>query len=76
MLGVSWLIYVNVDSPNLGFPYFNFLGGYQWEKNTLYNLACYSFILILPEAEFAFWVLLLCVFLILAWAAFCNHNLT
>ena len=25
-------IYVNVDSLNLGFPYFNFLGGYQWEK--------------------------------------------
>ena len=22
-------IYVNVDTPNLGFPYFNFLGGYQ-----------------------------------------------
>ena len=28
MLGVSRPIYVNVDSPNLGFPYFNFLGGY------------------------------------------------
>ena len=28
-LGVSRPIYVNVDSPNLGFPYFNFLGGYQ-----------------------------------------------
>ena len=27
MLGVSRPIYVNVDSPNLGFPYFNFLGG-------------------------------------------------
>ena len=26
-LGVSTPIYVNVDSPNLGFPYFNFLGG-------------------------------------------------
>ena len=25
MLGVSRTIYVNVDSPNLGFPYFNFL---------------------------------------------------
>ena len=24
-LGVSRTIYVNVDSPNLGFPYFNFL---------------------------------------------------
>ena len=28
-LGVSRPIYVNVDSPNPGFPYFNFLGGYQ-----------------------------------------------
>ena len=28
-LGVSRLIYVNVDSPNIGFPCFNFLGGYQ-----------------------------------------------
>ena len=28
-LGVSRPIYVNVDSPNLGFPYFNLLGGYQ-----------------------------------------------
>ena len=28
-LGVSWPSYVAVDSPNLGFPYFNFLGGYQ-----------------------------------------------
>ena len=26
-------MYVNVDSPNLGFPYFNFLGGYQWKKH-------------------------------------------
>ena len=34
-LGVSRPIYVNVDSPNLGFPYFNFLGGYQLKKNTL-----------------------------------------
>ena len=34
-LGVSRTIYVNVDSPDLGFPYFNFLGGYQL-KNTLY----------------------------------------
>ena len=34
-LGVSRPIYVNVDSPNLSFPYFNLLGGYQW-KNTLY----------------------------------------
>ena len=28
-LGVSWPFYVNVDSPNLGFTCFNFLGGYQ-----------------------------------------------
>ena len=28
-LGVSRPIYVAVDSPNLGFPYINFLGGYQ-----------------------------------------------
>ena len=28
-----WPIYVNVDSPNLGFPYFNFLGGYQWKNH-------------------------------------------
>ena len=26
---------VNVDSPSLGFPYFNFLGGDRWKKNTL-----------------------------------------
>ena len=33
-LGVtSRPIYVNVDSPNLGFPYFNFLGGYQLKKH-------------------------------------------
>ena len=29
------MIYVNVDSPNLGFPYFNVLGEAQC-KNTLY----------------------------------------
>ena len=28
-LGVSRMIYVSVDSPNLDFPYFNFSGGYQ-----------------------------------------------
>ena len=27
-LGLSRMIYVNEDSPYLGFPYFNFLGGY------------------------------------------------
>ena len=32
-LGVSSPIYVNVDSPNLGFPYFNFLRGYQRKKH-------------------------------------------
>ena len=32
-LGVSRPIYVNIDSPNLGFPYFDFLGGYQWKKS-------------------------------------------
>ena len=37
MLGVSRPIYVNVDSPNLGIPYFNFLGGTS-EKNTLYHV--------------------------------------
>ena len=31
-LGVSRPIYANVDSPNLGFPYFCFLGGYQWKN--------------------------------------------
>ena len=31
-------LYVNVDSPNIGFPYFNFLGEVQWRKNTLYNV--------------------------------------
>ena len=35
-LGVSRPIYVNVDSPNLGFTYFNFLGGVPVKKNTLY----------------------------------------
>ena len=36
-LGVSRKIYVNVDSPNLGFPYFNFL---QWKKHPV-SLHCY-----------------------------------
>ena len=31
-LGVSRTIYVNVDSPNLGFPYFSFLGEAQCKK--------------------------------------------
>ena len=35
-LGVSRTIYVNVDSPDPGFPYFNFLGGYQWKKHPVY----------------------------------------
>ena len=29
------MIYVNVESPNLGFPYFNFLGGYQLKKHPI-----------------------------------------
>ena len=33
MYRVSRTIYVDVDSPNLGFPYFNFLGGYQLKKH-------------------------------------------
>ena len=37
-LGVSRPIYVDVDSPNLGFTYFNFLGGYQLKKNTVFLL--------------------------------------
>ena len=36
MLGVSRTIYVNVDSPNLGFPYYYFLGATS-EKTTLYH---------------------------------------
>ena len=35
-LGVSRPIYVNVDSLNLDFPYFYFLGGYKLRKNTMY----------------------------------------
>ena len=41
-LGVSRSIYVNVDSPNLGFPYLAFLGGTS-EKNTLYDM-CFCFV--------------------------------
>ena len=29
-------LYINVDSPNLGFPYFNFFWGVPVKKNTLY----------------------------------------
>ena len=36
MLGVSRPIYVNVDTPNLGFPYFNFLG-YQLKKHPVFE---------------------------------------
>ena len=32
-LSVSRPIYVNVDSPYLGCPYFNFYWGYQWKKH-------------------------------------------
>ena len=31
-LGVTRTIYVNVDSPNLGFPYFNFFSGVSVKK--------------------------------------------
>ena len=31
------MIYVNVDSPNLGFPYFNFLEEAQWKKSPCIN---------------------------------------
>ena len=34
----SRTIYVNVDSPNPGFPYFNFLRGYQWKKSPSTNI--------------------------------------
>ena len=37
-LGVSRPIYVNVDSPNLGFQYFNFLGGYQLKKHPVQEI--------------------------------------
>ena len=37
-LGVFRTIYVNVDSPNPGFLYFNFFGEAQCKKNTLYLL--------------------------------------
>ena len=37
-LGVSRTIYVNVDSPNLGFPYFNILGEAQCKKHPLLGI--------------------------------------
>ena len=40
MLGVSRTIYVNVDSPNLGSPYFNILGEAQCKKHPVYE-CCY-----------------------------------
>ena len=45
-LGVSRTIYVNVDSPNLGFPYFNFLGEalYVHHRCGIFNdFACSQF---------------------------------
>ena len=36
-LDVSRTIYVNVDSPNLGFSYFNFLGEAQSKKTPCTN---------------------------------------
>ena len=44
MLGVSRPIYVNVDSPNLGFPYFNILGGYQWKKHPVLLMCHVDFV--------------------------------
>ena len=41
-LGVSRTIYVNVDSPYLGFPHFNVLGGTS-EKNYPVSYFCYLF---------------------------------
>ena len=38
--GVSGPIYVNVDSPNLGFTDFNFLGGYQLKKLPVSESIC------------------------------------
>ena len=43
-LGVSRPIYVNVDSPNLGFPYFNFLGlahAVPWWNSDMIKLVKY-----------------------------------
>ena len=42
-LGVSRTTYVNVDSPNLGFPYLNFLGGYQLKKHPVCFFSSISF---------------------------------
>ena len=50
-LGVSWTIYVNVDSPNLGFPYLNFLGEAQCKK-TPCICRCMPNILYLVVADF------------------------
>ena len=36
-LGVSWPIYINIDSPNLGFPYFIFFRGGPVEKKPPYT---------------------------------------
>ena len=36
-LGVSRTIYVNVDSPKLGFPYFNFSGEAQCKKHPVFS---------------------------------------
>ena len=41
-LGVSRRIYVNVDSPNLGFPYFNFLGEAQCKKTPCISPNCWQ----------------------------------
>ena len=41
-LSVSRTIYVNVDTPNLGFTHFNFLGGYQLKKHPVSPARLYS----------------------------------
>ena len=43
-LTLSRPIYANVDSPNLGFPYFNFLGGYQLKRTPCSILEVHCFI--------------------------------
>ena len=49
MLGVSRPIYVNVDSPNQGFPYFNFLGEAQCKKTPC---MCFTYIYVYIQGDF------------------------
>ena len=41
LVGFAFRIYSTgcVDSPNLGFPYFNFLGGYQLKKHPVSSIS-------------------------------------